>query len=321
MSDLGVHQVKHALPDGIGMSFDFEDSHPDLPALYLKGGSIIPFGLAYQHVGEANPDDDLSLFVALDENGSMVNAWCADGEDVQIVMPSENEVSKLVSVNKNNYKIRMETAKSIPDMEDESRSEGIKLPEIDTMSDLGVHQVKHALPDGIGMSFDFEDSHPDIPALYLKGGSIIPFGLAYQHVGEANPDDDLSLFVALDENETAKSIPDMEDESRSEGIKLPEIEVIFILVFSILTYMTGLTHLDLFCAKITDAGTTYLRNFTNLQSLDICSGGITDAGVKNIKDFHSLVFLNLSQNHRLTDASLALITGLTELVSLNISNS
>lgn len=42
----------------------------DLPALYLRGGSIIPFGPAHQHVGEANPNDDLSLLVALDENGN-----------------------------------------------------------------------------------------------------------------------------------------------------------------------------------------------------------------------------------------------------------
>ncbi|GJT89619.1 alpha-glucosidase 2 [Tanacetum coccineum] len=188
-SDLGVHQVKHAMPDGIWMSFDFEDSHPDLPAMYLKGGSIIPFGLAYQHVGEANPDDDLSLFVALDENGkaegvlfeddgdgygyingdyllttyvaelkssvitvsvsktegswkrpyrrlhvhillgegALVDAWGTDGEDLQIAMPSENEVSKLISASKNNYKIRMETAKCIPDVEKASGRKGIEL--------------------------------------------------------------------------------------------------------------------------------------------------------------------------------------------------
>ncbi|GJT89620.1 heteroglycan glucosidase 1 [Tanacetum coccineum] len=192
VSDLGVHQLQHVLPNGTWMSFDFEDSHPDLPALYLRGGSVIPYGPAHQHIGESNPNDDLSLLVALDGNGkaegvlfeddgdgygymngdyllttyvaelrssvitvsiskteglwkrpnrrlhvhillgegAMVDAWCTDGENVQIVMPSENEVSKLVSVNKNNYKIRMETANSIPDMEDESGSEGIKLPEI-----------------------------------------------------------------------------------------------------------------------------------------------------------------------------------------------
>lgn len=37
---------------------------------YLQGGSIIPIGLPYQHVGEANPTDDLSLLVALDEQGT-----------------------------------------------------------------------------------------------------------------------------------------------------------------------------------------------------------------------------------------------------------
>ncbi|KAL8266856.1 hypothetical protein R6Q59_004200 [Mikania micrantha] len=189
VSELGVHQLKHALPKGTWMSFDFEDSHPDLPALYLKGGSIIPFGPPHQHVGEAKLSDDLSLLVALDENGkaegvlfeddgdgyeyinggyllttynaelkssvitvkvskaeglwvrpnrrlhvhlllgegAMVDAWGTDGEDLQIVMPSENEVSKLVSASKYNYKIRMETAKIIPDVKKAYGHKGIEL--------------------------------------------------------------------------------------------------------------------------------------------------------------------------------------------------
>nr|CAN74892.1 hypothetical protein VITISV_002002 [Vitis vinifera] len=88
-----------------------------------------------------------------------------------------------------------------------------------------------------------------------------------------------------------------------------------------LTSLTGLTHLDLFGARITDSGTSYLRNFKNLQSLEICGGGLTDAGVKNIKDLTCLTVLNLSQNCNLTDKSLELISGLTALVSLSVSNS
>lgn len=48
---------------------------------------------------------------------------------------------------------------------------------------------------------------------------------------------------------------------------------------------------------------------------------ITDAGVKNIKDLKALTLLNLSQNGKLTDKTLELISGLTALVSLNVSNS
>nr|GFB55237.1 heteroglycan glucosidase 1 [Tanacetum cinerariifolium] len=191
-NDLGVHEVKHEMPSGIWKSFDFEDSHPDLPAMYLRGGSIIPFGPAHQHVGEANPNDDLSLLVALDKNGkaegilfeddgdgygyinggyllttyvaelnssvitvgvskiegswkrpnrrlhvhillgdgAMVDAWGTDGEDLQIIMPSETKVSKLISDSKNNHKIRMETAKCIPDLENKSGRKGMQLSEI-----------------------------------------------------------------------------------------------------------------------------------------------------------------------------------------------
>nr|CAE02935.3 OSJNBa0014K14.7 [Oryza sativa Japonica Group] len=85
--------------------------------------------------------------------------------------------------------------------------------------------------------------------------------------------------------------------------------------------LTGLTHLDLFGARITDAGTNCLKYFKNLQSLEVCGGLITDAGVKNIKDLKALTLLNLSQNGNLTDKSLELISRLTALVSLNVSNS
>lgn len=75
-----------------------------------------------------------------------------------------------------------------------------------TMSDQGSDQLQHVLPRGIWLSFDFDDSHPDLPLLYLQGGSIIPLGPPHQHVGEANPSDDLSLFVALDEHGKAKGV-------------------------------------------------------------------------------------------------------------------
>ncbi|XP_022867665.1 uncharacterized protein LOC111387343 [Olea europaea var. sylvestris] len=62
-------EMLHKLPQGLWLSFDFEDSHPDLPSLYLKGGSIIPLAPPHQHVGEANRTDDVTLLVALDEHG------------------------------------------------------------------------------------------------------------------------------------------------------------------------------------------------------------------------------------------------------------
>ncbi|KAI5679630.1 hypothetical protein M9H77_00857 [Catharanthus roseus] len=85
--------------------------------------------------------------------------------------------------------------------------------------------------------------------------------------------------------------------------------------------LAGVTHLDLFGAHITDSGTNFLLYFKNLVSLDICGGGLTDIGMKNIKDLSSLMILNLSQNPSLTNKALELISGLTRLVSLNVSNS
>ncbi|KAB1212142.1 Alpha-glucosidase 2 [Morella rubra] len=177
------------LPKGIWVRFDFDDSHPDLPALYLQGGSIIPLGPPHQHLGETNPIDDLSLLVALDEDGkaegvifedegdgygftrgeyllthyvaelqasvvtlrvseieglwkrpkrqlhvqlllgggSMLDLWGMDGELLQITMPSEQELYKLVSASEKQYRTRLETAKCIPDMEEVSGKKGAEL--------------------------------------------------------------------------------------------------------------------------------------------------------------------------------------------------
>ncbi|KAB2093395.1 hypothetical protein ES319_A02G092400v1 [Gossypium barbadense] len=189
MPDLGSDKLQPLLPKGIWLSFDFDDSQPDLPALYLQGGYVIPFGPPHQHVGESNPSDDLTLIVALDEHGkakgslfeddgdgygftegeyllthyvaelessvvtvkvskteglwkrpnrclhiqlligegAMIDAWGNDGEDLQIEMPSEIEVSKLISSSKEHHRLRLESIKHIPDVEDGSGHKGGEL--------------------------------------------------------------------------------------------------------------------------------------------------------------------------------------------------
>ncbi|KAI3987673.1 hypothetical protein MKX01_028407 [Papaver californicum] len=177
------------LPKGIWLSFDFDDSHPDLPTLYLQGGTMIPVGPPVQHVDEAKATDDLSLIVALDQHGkaegvlyedegdgyeysegeylltyyaadlqssvvtinvskaegswtrpkrrlhvqlllgggAMVDAWGIDGEVVQIKMPSDPEISNLISTSQEQYKNRIECAKQIPDLEEVSGRKGVEL--------------------------------------------------------------------------------------------------------------------------------------------------------------------------------------------------
>ncbi|KAF7809386.1 Alpha-glucosidase 2 [Senna tora] len=185
----GLDNLEFTLPKGIWLSFDFGDAHPDLPALYLKGGSIIPVGPPLQHVGEANPSDDLTLIVALDEHGkaegvlfeddgdgyeftkgeyllthyvaelqsttvtvsvyktqgswkrpnrrlhiqlllgggAMLDTWGMDGEVLQLILPSEDEVSKLVSAGAKQYKNQLENAVQIPDLEEVSGPKGTAL--------------------------------------------------------------------------------------------------------------------------------------------------------------------------------------------------
>jgi alpha-glucosidase len=56
-----------------------------------------------------------------------LDAWGIDGEVIQVRMPSEDEVSKLVSASEKQYKIRMESARRIPDLEKVSGHKGIEL--------------------------------------------------------------------------------------------------------------------------------------------------------------------------------------------------
>ncbi|XP_050232019.1 uncharacterized protein LOC126680835 isoform X2 [Mercurialis annua] len=187
-ADQGTDKLQHALPKGIWLRFDFDDSHPDLPTLYLQGGSIIPLGPPHQHIGEASLSDDLTLLIALDEygkakgvlfeddgdgyeftkggyllthyvaelqssvvtvrvseiegswkrpkrrlhvqlllgGGAMVDAWCMDGDDVTIAVPSDHDVSMLVSTSEKQYKSRI-GSKKIPDVEVASGTKGAEL--------------------------------------------------------------------------------------------------------------------------------------------------------------------------------------------------
>ncbi|BBH02722.1 heteroglycan glucosidase 1 [Prunus dulcis] len=59
--------------------------------------------------------------------GAMVDTWGKDGEVLQILMPSEQEVVKLVSTSEKQYRSRLENAKAIPDVEVTSAHKGIEL--------------------------------------------------------------------------------------------------------------------------------------------------------------------------------------------------
>jgi hypothetical protein len=68
-------------PKGIWQGFHFDDDHPELPLLFLKGGAIIPTGPVIQHVGEASPTDTVTLLIALDETGKAVGDLYEDDGD------------------------------------------------------------------------------------------------------------------------------------------------------------------------------------------------------------------------------------------------
>ncbi|KAK1303181.1 hypothetical protein QJS10_CPB11g00075 [Acorus calamus] len=185
----GSDQLLPMLPNGIWLRFDFGDAHPDLPILYLQGGSIIPVGPPHEHVGESKLTDDVSLYVALDEHGkaegvlfedggdgyeftkgdyiltyyvaelhsssftlkvsktegswkrpkralhvhlllgggSMIDAHGIDGEEIQIDMPLEPDVSNLVAISENQYRMQLAKAKQIPDIHELPGRKGMEL--------------------------------------------------------------------------------------------------------------------------------------------------------------------------------------------------
>ncbi|KAL0856971.1 hypothetical protein Bca101_062125 [Brassica carinata] len=189
LSNQGSHELQPVLPSGTWLRFDFEDSHPDLPTLYLQGGSIIALGPPHLHVGESSLSDDLTLLVSLDENGkavgllfeddgdgygykegsylithyvaerqssivtvkifktegewerpkrrihiqlllgggAMLDAWGMDGEIVQINVPSESEVSALISTSNERFKLHMESTNLIPEKEVLHGQKGMEL--------------------------------------------------------------------------------------------------------------------------------------------------------------------------------------------------
>ncbi|KAL5198344.1 hypothetical protein ABZP36_001856 [Zizania latifolia] len=186
--DKGAHECSYKLPKGIWLPFDFGDSHPDLPVLFLRGGAILPVGRPIKHVGEASLEDDLLLIISLDENGkaegvlfedagdgygftrgdylltyyvaelyssvvsvkvlktegswkrpkrklnisillgggAMISSHGVDGEEVQLTMPSDSEVSSLVATSELQHKKRLEMVKPIPDI-DEPAGQGAEL--------------------------------------------------------------------------------------------------------------------------------------------------------------------------------------------------
>lgn len=58
-----------AMPNGVWHRFELiEIDDPELPELWIRGGSIVPIGPSMQHEGE-RPTDPLTLLIALDEKG------------------------------------------------------------------------------------------------------------------------------------------------------------------------------------------------------------------------------------------------------------
>uniref|UniRef100_A0A453QVG3 Glycoside hydrolase family 31 N-terminal domain-containing protein n=1 Tax=Aegilops tauschii subsp. strangulata TaxID=200361 RepID=A0A453QVG3_AEGTS len=140
-----------------------------------------------------------------------------------------------------------------------------------TLPDKGAHECAHKLPNGIWLPFDFGDSHPDLPVLYLRGGAILPVGLPIQHVGEASLGDDLSLLVALDENGKAEGVL-FEDAGDGYGFTQGDY---------LLTYYVAEVHSSVVSVKVLKTEGSLKRPKRNLNISILLGGGamISSRGV------------------------------------------
>ncbi|KAK6158548.1 hypothetical protein DH2020_005862 [Rehmannia glutinosa] len=105
---------------------------------YTKGGYLFTTYVAERHSSVVTvnvfkaegswkrPNRRLHVQLLLGK-GAMIDAWGTDGDDVQISMPLEDEVSDLVLASENQCRIRREIAKSIPDSDNVSGHKGTEL--------------------------------------------------------------------------------------------------------------------------------------------------------------------------------------------------
>jgi len=87
-------------------------------------------------------------------------------------------------------------------------------------------------------------------------------------------------------------------------------------------FLAGLTNLEMLSlsgAVIDDAGMANLKNLTKLNYLRISGAPISDAGIEHLAGLKELKYLMLFGDHHLTDDSLATLSGLKKLESLQIN--
>jgi len=83
--------------------------------------------------------------------------------------------------------------------------------------------------------------------------------------------------------------------------------------------LPNLETIDLFGARISDAGCHSLSKLENLISLEVCGGSVTDVGVARLTNLKQLRHLNLGMNFRITTACIPHILKFKQLRSLNLS--
>uniref|UniRef100_J3MK77 Uncharacterized protein n=2 Tax=Oryza brachyantha TaxID=4533 RepID=J3MK77_ORYBR len=140
-----------------------------------------------------------------------------------------------------------------------------------TYPNKGAHESGQKLPKGIWLLFDFGDSHPDLPMMYLRGGAILPIGLPIKHVGEARLEDELSLIIALDENGKAEGVL-FEDDGDGYG---------FLQGNYLLTYYVAELHSSVVTIKVAQTEGSWKRPNRNLKINILLGGGamVTTHGI------------------------------------------
>ncbi|CAL5440967.1 unnamed protein product [Camellia sinensis] len=220
VSDQGIDQLQLVLPKGIWLSFDFDDSHPHGKAkgvLFEDDGDGYEFTrgeyLLTTYVAELESSvvtvrisqtegswkrPKRCLHVQLLLGGcAMLDAWGIDGEVLHIMMPSEDEVSNLVSMSEKQYKIRMENAKRIPEVAKVSGLKGELSGFIVGLKLMGMKNLvvqSTGLLDGLRNMLSLTGGRESLMFGDIRGGVVIERHISFLKIVATMIDNMMSDF-------------------------------------------------------------------------------------------------------------------------------
>mmetsp|Transcript_20650 Transcript_20650/g.36294 ORF Transcript_20650/g.36294 Transcript_20650/m.36294 type:complete len:854 (-) Transcript_20650:1632-4193(-) len=155
---------------------------------------------------------------------------------------------------------------------------------------------------------------PNLTSLDLADTDISDHGMV--HIAKFKKLKRLSLFYCNLSNSSLRHLSTL---TNLEVLNLDSREISDGGLFHLLA-LQNLKSLDIFSGRITDSGCSFIAKIKTLENLELCGGGISDVGCTILAGLEKLTSLNLSQNERITNRGAAALATLSNLKTLNLSN-